>query len=60
MDSILLSIWLSFSKMAETNWVNLQFDRHIQRQKNKVYGGKHKNTRRELPEAFETSCNDYS
>ena len=27
----LISIWLSFFQhMAETNWVSLQFDRHIQ------------------------------
>ena len=27
-------------------WVSLQFDRHTQRQKNKVYRGRHKNTRK--------------
>ena len=36
----------------------LQFDRHIHRQKNKVYRGKYRNTRKKLPEAFESSCND--
>ena len=33
----LVSNGFSFSNMAETNRVSLQFDRHIQRQKNKVY-----------------------
>ena len=35
-----------FSNMVETNWVSLQFDRHIQRQKNKVYRGKRRNTKK--------------
>ena len=43
--------------MAETNWVSLQFDRHIQREKNKVCRGKHRNTRKKLLEAFQSPCN---
>ena len=46
MDFMLLAYGSPFSNMAETNWVSLQFDRHIQRQKNKVYRGKHRNTRK--------------
>ena len=46
MDFILLVDGSPFSNMAETNWISLQFDRHIQRQKNKVYRGKHRNTRK--------------
>ena len=44
MDFILLVHGSPFSNMAEANWVSLQFDRHIQGQKNKVYRGKHRNT----------------
>ena len=45
-DFILLVYGSPVSDMAEMNWVSLQFDRHIQRQKNKVYRGKHRNTRK--------------
>ena len=45
-DFILLVYGSPFSNMAQTNWVSLQSDRHIQRQKKKVYQGKHRNTKK--------------
>ena len=37
---------LLFIAWLKLIWVSLQFDRHTQRQKNKVYRGRHKNTRK--------------